>query len=444
MTRETLRQMVHMAMGTFALALRWLTWWQAAACALVALVFNLLALPRLTTALFRDSELRGAPLGGIVFYPVAVLLLVVTFPDRLDIAASAWGILAVGDGIATLVGRAVGGKTLPWNRDKTWAGSVAFFAGASIAGIALAWWTRPAITPLPPAWFAWTAPVVASLLAALVETLPVKLDDNLSVPAAAAATLWAVSKIDLGAAVAAGPVVLGRVTPALLFNGVAAWAGYRAGTVTLSGMIVGFAIGVLMWIGAGAAGWLLLFVCFLTAAASSRVGLERKMVLGIAEARGGRRGPANAVANCGLAALAAVLAVAVAHPALALLTVVTALVAGASDTVASEIGKAFGRTTLLVTSLRRVPPGTSGALSVEGTVAGIAAAFALSVVAWAAGLLPAPWVWIVVVAVTIGSLVESTLGATLEAPGVLNNDVLNFLNTAVSAVVAGVLARSLS
>jgi uncharacterized membrane protein len=51
---------------------------------------------------------------------------------------------------------------------------------------------------------------------------------------------------------------------------------------------------------------------------------------------------------------------------------------------------------------------------------------------------------LVVLGATAGSLVESALGATLEGPGVLNNDVLNFLNTAVSALAATLLARSLS
>ncbi len=41
----------------------------------------------------------------------------------------------------------------------------------------------------------------------------------------------------------------------------------------------------------------------------------------------------------------------------------------------------------------------------------------------------------VVVGATIGAAVESVLGATLEGPGILNNDVLNFINTAVAAAV---------
>jgi uncharacterized membrane protein len=42
----------------------------------------------------------------------------------------------------------------------------------------------------------------------------------------------------------------------------------------------------------------------------------------------------------------------------------------------------------------------------------------------------------VVAGATAGALLESVLGATLEPPGIVNNDVLNFINTAVAAYVA--------
>jgi uncharacterized membrane protein len=52
-------------------------------------------------------------------------------------------------------------------------------------------------------------------------------------------------------------------------------------------------------------------------------------------------------------------------------------------------------------------------------------------------------VFIIAAAATAGALVESMLGATLEARGVVNNDVLNFINTAVAAFTAVELARLL-
>jgi uncharacterized protein (TIGR00297 family) len=112
------------------------------------------------------------------------------------------------------------------------------------------------------------------------------------------------------------------------------------------------------------------------------------------------------------------------------------LTAGGSDTVASEVGKAWGRSTFLVTSLRRVSAGTPGAMSLEGTAAGLVAALGLAVAAVALGLAPSTSVVVIVAAATVGALVESALGATLERPGILNNDMLNFINTAVAAATA--------
>ena len=42
----------------------------------------------------------------------------------------------------------------------------------------------------------------------------------------------------------------------------------------------------------------------------------------------------------------------------------------------------------------------------------------------------------IVVGASVGSVLESWLGATLEGPGILNNDVLNFINTAAGAFAA--------
>jgi len=197
-------------------------------------------------------------------------------------------------------------------------------------------------------------------------------------------------------------------------------------------------LGLVIYACLGGGAWLFLFATFLVASVTSRLGLKRKLLLGIAEDRGGRRGAGNAMANCGLAAAAAFAAVTTPHHEAALLVFVAALTAGGSDTVASEIGKAFGKATFLVTTVRRAPAGTPGAMSLEGTAAGLLSAVALAALAVVLQLIPSPAVVAVSVAATIGALVESALGATLEGPGILNNDMLNFLNTAVAA--AAVLA----
>jgi uncharacterized protein (TIGR00297 family) len=438
---EHARQWVHIGSGAFAILLRWLTWWQAALLATVALVFNLLLLPRLGgRQLYRPSEVaRGFPL-GILLYPLSVLLLILIFPSRLDIVAAAWAILAVGDGMATLVGHTTTKNPLPWNPDKSIAGTTAFIISAGIAGAALAWWARPGVTPTPPIEFTLIAPLAAAVVAAFVESIPARLDDNLSVPAAAGATLWVASLITPESLAPARDAALAALPAALAVNGATAILGYLAKSVSVSGAIAGAVVGTIIYTGGGAGAWGLLFAAFLAASITSRMGLRRKVVLGIAEERGGRRGAGNAIANCGVAAIAAIVALTTPHVSPALLALVAALTAGGSDTVASEIGKAWGRSTFLVTSFRRVKPGTPGAMSLEGTAAGIVAALALAAAGAAFGLIPASATAAVVVAATAGALVESALAATLEGPGILNNDMLNFINTAVAAAAALAIA----
>jgi uncharacterized protein (TIGR00297 family) len=234
---------------------------------------------------------------------------------------------------------------------------------------------------------------------------------------------------------AALPNIVSPLPLAIGLNALSAAAGYRSRSVSLSGAIGGVIVGVIIFVGGGPASWALLLVTFICASAASRVGLERKTRLGIAEERGGRRGARNAFANCGVAAIAAIAAVVTPYRFKALVALVAALTAGGSDTVASEIGKAWGRSTFLVTTMRRVKPGTPGAMSVEGTAAGLLAAFGLAAFAAWLGPLTGDLIVPVVAAATVGALVESVLGATLEERGILNNDALNFINTAAAAFV---------
>lgn len=435
------RQLVHMGMGLFALALRFLTWWQAAACALAAFLFNLLVLPRIGgRALYRPADItRGYPL-GILFYPLSVLLLILAFPRRLDIAAAAWAILAVGDACAAAVGAASRGPRLPWNSDKSRAGTIAFIVAGGAAGALLALWTRPAVTPVPALLFSVCAPLAAATVAGFVESMAVRLDDNISVPIAAAIVLGGLALVDAGASRAAAEWLPGAFAVAVAVNVPVAAAGWLARTVTLPGAVAGAVIGIVVFTFTGLAGWVMLFASFFVASVSSRLGLKRKSVLGIAEERGGRRGPGNAIANTSLAAFAAALAALSVHREGALLAMVTALAASGSDTVASEIGKAWGRRTFLFPTFARVRPGTPGAISLEGTAAGLVAALGLAALAQPLGLVHGNAVWYAAVGATVGSFVESSLGATLEAPGIVNNDVLNFLNTAFAVAVALALA----
>jgi uncharacterized protein (TIGR00297 family) len=443
---ERTRQAVHVAMGAFGLLLRYLSWWQAAILAGAALAFNRFVLPNIGgTRLYRAAEHTRGYSAGMLVYPLSVLILIFLFPSRLDIVAAAWGILAAGDGMATIVGTHLSGTgrgaRVPWNRDKSVAGSLALFVCGGTAGAFLAWWCRPAVAPAPDLWFSLAAPFAAAAIAALAETIPVRLDDNLTVPMTAAAVLWAASLMRGDAIAASVSPTLHALPVGVMLNAVVAAAGYRAGTVSTSGAIVGACIGAVIYVTTGWQGWLLLMVTFLVASVTTRMGLRRKTLLGIAEERGGRRGAGNAIANTGLAALAALLAVTTHASGAAMIGFAAALTAGGSDTVASEIGKALGRRTYMVHTFTAVPPGTPGAISLEGTAAGLVCAFALAAAGAALGLVPRSALAAIVAGATIGAFAESALSATLEHRGILNNDILNFLNTGIAAVSAIYLSR---
>ena len=65
-------------------------------------------------------------------------------------------------------------------------------------------------------------------------------------------------------------------------------------------------------------------------------------------------------------------------------------------------------------------------------------------VAISIGLVPTAALLRIVAGATIGSFAESLLGASLEGPGILNNDLLNFINTGVAAAAAIIVARLLA
>ncbi len=112
-----------------------------------------------------------------------------------------------------------------------------------------------------------------------------------------------------------------------------------------------------------------------------------------------------------------------------------------SDTCASEIGKAYGKSTFLITTFKPVPKGTEGAVSLEGTLAGVVASILVSVLGWSIGLIH-PWgiLWSVIAAF-IATNLESVIGATLQTKFTgLTNEIVNFINTFIGAIAAILLA----
>ena len=247
----------------------------------------------------------------------------------------------------------------------------------------------------------------------------------------------------------AGWLVGGLLNTALLGL---AW-GLPKKLLTPAGYLHAWGLGVLIWGCLGWRGYTVMMAYFLVGSAVTRLGKARKEAAGIAEGRSGARGPENV---WGSAAAAAVCAGAIAllglasPPALAppgavpwipllALGYVSSLSTKLSDTTASEVGKAYGRHTFLITTLKPVPPGTEGAISLEGTLAGVAGSAVMALVGWGVGLIAPGGVLICLGAAFLATTFESVVGATLQTQiAWLTNELVNGINTTVGAAL-GVL-----
>ena len=97
--------------------------------------------------------------------------------------------------------------------------------------------------------------------------------------------------------------------------------------------------------------------------------------------------------------------------------------------------------TVLLPDFRRVPPGTDGAVSVAGTLAGLLGASLLAAAAAFMGWIGGAGVAVAVGAATAGTVVESLLGRDRAPWRISSGHVLNFVNTLVGAGTALLLAR---
>ena len=211
--------------------------------------------------------------------------------------------------------------------------------------------------------------------------------------------------------------------------------------VSGSGALAGALVCFLLYACAGPGAIVALLSVFVLAWVTTRFGSERKQKLRIAEKQDGRSA-SQVLANLGVAVGCVVLYALLGKNVIFLLAASASLSEAAADTVSSEVGQASNEKARLITTWKQVPAGIDGAVSLQGTLAGVVAATIVSLVCVLGGLLPWKWLGISGVAAVVGNFADSCLGASLQRRGMLNNDSVNFLSTLLSAVVAFVIASA--
>jgi len=207
----------------------------------------------------------------------------------------------------------------------------------------------------------------------------------------------------------------------ILLAAVVAFVAFRLRSLSRSGAIGAFVLGAVVF-GLGGLPWAcVLLVFFVTSSGTSGLMKRRKKKIEAQFAKSSRRDAWQVAANGGVAGLAALLGVFFPHSIFPWVLFAAALAAANADTWATEFGVVSKGWPRSIRSFRQVPPGTSGGISLMGTLAAAAGAAAIPVttrLVWPTSFPANMERWsfalIICAAGLIGSLVDSLLGATVQ------------------------------
>jgi len=277
---------------------------------------------------------------------------------------------------------------------------------------------------------------VAALVAGLIRAMLFQHDDAL-VMLSVGLVAWLFAELVASVTAVGIGVALG-VTVGL------GYVSYALGTASVPGMLTGVLLGLLTIV-LGGFGWFAALIAFYAIGGlAAKYRFDEKAARGVAQERDGARGTGNVLANSAVA-LAAVVGVAAGDrlpvpEAVFAYAFVGAVATAMGDTLSSEIGGLFDDPRL-ITTLEPVDPGTDGAVSLPGTLAGLAGTVIVAGIAAVTMPLGGPGavstavVGVVVLAGFAGMTADSLLGALLEGDRV-GNQTVNLLATAVGAGVA--------
>ncbi|KAJ1694924.1 hypothetical protein LUZ63_011622 [Rhynchospora breviuscula] len=144
-------------------------------------------------ALIKSVTREGNPeelLRGPLYYVIVLFFSVLVFWRDSPVGLVALAMMSGGDGFADIIGRMYGSTKLPYNRNKSWIGSISMFVSGFLFSIGILYY----FSIFGYLHFAWDEAIVkvalVSFVATLVESLPITevLDDNISVPIASMCT----------------------------------------------------------------------------------------------------------------------------------------------------------------------------------------------------------------------------------------------------------------
>jgi uncharacterized protein (TIGR00297 family) len=198
-----------------------------------------------------------------------------------------------------------------------------------------------------------------------------------------------------------------------------AYVAYRAHSLSKSGAIAATVVGTVIF---GLGGWqwaILLLIFFITSSGLSRAFKKRKVGLNEKFSKGHERDAGQVFGNGGLATLFAAIHAFYPESILPWVGFAASLAAVNADTWATELGVLNPTPPRMITNLnKRVEKGTSGGISLMGTLASLAGSAVIglpAILLSPTGTLNAYYFLLITAAGLAGSLFDSLLGATVQA-----------------------------
>ncbi|MDB5014644.1 MAG: hypothetical protein JWQ25_2846 [Daejeonella sp.] len=217
------------------------------------------------------------------------------------------------------------------------------------------------------------------------------------------------------------------VFPACLFT-------IRFNKLTAFGGLVGGLVALIIFSAFSFSGLALLGAFFIIATLATFWKKREKNLVYSQNDHFAKRDAFQVLANGGVAAIAALLAIVFpANNYMFLLMMAASLSSATADTVSSELGSIYGSAFYNILNFKKDQNGENGVVSIEGFIFGLAGSLFIS------AIFSIAFGWdknfgIIIVSGTIGNLADSVLGATLERRGFLGNNQVNFLNTLIAAI----------
>ena len=208
--------------------------------------------------------------------------------------------------------------------------------------------------------------------------------------------------------------------------------------MTKGGWISAGILGTILWGCLSWQGWMSVVIYLLFGSLVTKIGYKFKRQKGIAEKRGGRRGPENVWGSAATGLFFAIMVkLNFANLLLYKIGFAASFSAKLADTFGSEIGKRFGRNTYLITSFKKVDRGTEGGVSLEGTIASAVGAIFMSSIMLSCSIITTKYQFLIVsISGFLATISESIIGAKFQERYKLSNELVNAIQTSISSIIA--------